>query len=281
LKGKIFIGVGDFRQIVPIVHSATVQDTISSCIQNSYIWQKFHVISLKINMRLERLRLQLLQQILKIDENMTIAQEQNDLLVFDMLETQKMQITLDESAQRKYANMIIQIGNGVVTNSPPEICYLTENTSSKTKTYNYKVQNCMILQDKTDTETKHEYNSRYHLKQLEAVQDFYPDGFQTHQMQDKTILAATNNQIDKWNCVVQQQNPNYSSNENDFSNTNCKTYLSSDVLNAVDDPRDIISGMLSEEMLNKYNSDKSPPHKITLCIGDICYLMRTLSRQSR
>ena len=262
------------RQIVPIVNSATVEDTISSCIQNSYIWQNFHVISLQINMRLERLRLQLLQQLLQIENKMTIAQTQNDFIEFDILETQKQKITLDESAQRQYANMIIQIGNGAVTDSPPEICYLSE-------TFNYKVNDCKILPDKTNDETKHDYNDRYQLKLLEAVQDFYPNGFDTYRMQDKTILAATNIQIDQWNCVVQQQNPNYSENENDFSNTNCKTYLSSDVLNAVDDPRDIISGMLSEEMLNKYNSDKSPPHKITLCIGDICYLMRTLSRQSR
>ena len=63
--------------------------------------------------------------------------------------------------------------------------------------------------------------------------------------------------------------------------TNSQTYLSSDVLNAVDDPRDIISNMLLSEMLNTFNSKKAPPHILKLCIGDICYLMRTLGRKTK
>jgi hypothetical protein len=77
-------------------------------------------------------------------------------------------------------------------------------------------------------------------------------------MHRKTILAATNNkQIDDWNSIVQRMNPNFSIEDT----INCLTYLSSDALNAVDDPRDVISNMLSSEMLiTSFNSDKAPPH---------------------
>eukprot|EP01036_Dinobryon_divergens_P041664 gene41664-55250_t len=38
--------------------------------------------------------------------------------------------------------------------------------------------------------------------------------------------------------------------------------------------------MLSSEMMNAFKSDKTPPHILKLCIGDICYLMRTLGRKT-
>ena len=106
---------------------------------------------------------------------------------------------------------------------------------------------------------------------------FYPQGFQSHKMHTTTILAATNKQIDDWNTIIQQMNPNYSDEETQA----CKICFSSDVLNAVDDPRDIISSMLTTEILNRFNSDKAPPHMLKLCVGDICYLMRTLGRRTK
>ena len=104
---------------------------------------------------------------------------------------------------------------------------------------------------------------------LKALHHFYPQGFQSHKMHTKTILAATNRQIDDWNSIVQKMNPNYS----DYQETpKCLISFSSDVLSAVDDPRDVISRMLTTEMLNRFNSDKSPPHILKLCVGGICYL---------
>ena len=72
-------------------------------------------------------------------------------------------------------------------------------------------------------------------------------------------------------------NPNSSSTSPDT----CRTYLSNDKLADVDDPRDVISGMLSEELLNECNSKDAPPHELKLAVGDICYLLRTLSRKDR
>ncbi len=67
----------------------------------------------------------------------------------------------------------------------------------------------------------------------------------------KTILAATNKQIDDWNLIVQRMNPNFSIEDT----TNSLTYLSSDVLNAVDDPSLPFSLFLYGEELDK---DKEP-----------------------
>ena len=53
------------------------------------------------------------------------------------------------------------------------------------------------------------------------------------------------------------------------------------LISAVDDPRDVISRMLTTEMLNRFNSDKSPPRILKLCVGDICYLIRTLGRKTK
>ena len=35
LKGKIFIGIGDFKQIVPVVKGGSIEQIKMACIQNS------------------------------------------------------------------------------------------------------------------------------------------------------------------------------------------------------------------------------------------------------
>ena len=55
----------------------------------------------------------------------------------------------------------------------------------------------------------------------------------------------------------------------------------SDVLSAVDDPRHVISNMLTMEISNKFINEKTPPHMLKLCVGDICYLVRILCRKNK
>ncbi len=88
------------------------------------------------------------------------------------------------------------------------------------------------------------------------------------------------NKVDDWNLTVQQMNPNFDKPCTNSTNY-CKTYYSSDKFTACDDPNDVISEMLSEDILNKYNSDNAPTHVLKLCVGDICYLLRTLSRKTK
>jgi hypothetical protein len=84
-------------------------------------------------------------------------------------------------------------------------------------------------------------------------------------------------QVDMWNEIIQKLNP---SCVNDDPNR-CREYLSYDKLGEVDDPRDVISSMLSEEILNEANCKGSPPHALKLAVNDICYLLYNLSRKDR
>jgi hypothetical protein len=62
-------------------------------------------------------------------------------------------------------------------------------------TYKYKPSKVFVLEDKTEGETWMEYSARSTEAKLQALHHFYPQGFQSHKMQSKTILAATNRQI--------------------------------------------------------------------------------------
>jgi hypothetical protein len=80
-----------------------------------------------------------------------------------------------------------------------------------------------------------EYNARSTEAKIATLRYFYPhqEGFQSYKMHTKTILAATNRQIDDWNSIVQKLNPNYA----DEQTHKCLISFSSDVLSAVDDSR--------------------------------------------
>ena len=276
LKGKIFIGIGDFKQIVPVVKGGSIEQIKMACIQNSKYWPSFQVRSLKTNMRLERLRQQTLQSIQSIDAQIDSAQEQGNMAFVLKLNQQKEELTAEELGQREYAKMILQIGSGNVENTD-QISFHDANPEIFSTTYKYRPTKVFVLEDKAPEEQWLEYNARSTAAKLEALHHFYPQGFQSHKMHTKTILAATNRQIDDWNSIVQRLNPNYS----DEQTNKCLISFSSDVLSAVDDPRDIISRMLTTEILNNFNSEKAPPHMLKLCVGDICYLMRTLGRKNK
>jgi len=79
LKGKVFVGVGDFRQIVPVVKGGSVDQIKMACIQNSKYWPNFEVRSLNTNMRLERLRQVLLESLRSIDIKIASATDQGSL----------------------------------------------------------------------------------------------------------------------------------------------------------------------------------------------------------
>lgn len=84
------------------------------------------------------------------------------------------------------------------------------------------------------------------------------------------IMAGTNARVDMWNARVQQLNINqlvelHSANE----------------LCQVDDPKDVLKNMLSDEVLNSFTDNTVPPHVLRLKVGDICYLYRCLSRKEK
>jgi hypothetical protein len=173
--------------------------------------------------------------------------------------------------------MILQIGSGIVENTD-HISFHDADPVTFSTTYKYRPTKVFVLEDKAEGEQWLEYNARSTEAKIAALRYFYPQGFQSYKMHSKTIIAATNRQIDDWNSIVQKLNPNYA----DEQTHKCLMSFSFDVLiSAVDDPRDVISSMLTTEILNNFRNDKAPPHLLKLCVGDICYLMRTLGRKTK
>ena len=82
------------------------------------------------------------------------------------------------------------------------------------------------------------------------------------------IYIALNSRVDFWNKEIQKLNPD----------PILHALYSKDTLCEVDDPHDILTSFLTEEVLNKFDSNKAPPHKLELKVGDICYLYRTICK---
>ena len=91
------MGVGDFRQIAPVKKGGTIEQVKMACIQkNSKHWPYFQVRSLRTNMRLERLRLQLIQNIRSIDSKIDTAEDNGNLAIIESLRQQKQTLISDE-----------------------------------------------------------------------------------------------------------------------------------------------------------------------------------------
>ena len=82
------------------------------------------------------------------------------------------------------------------------------------------------------------------------------------------IIIATNKQVDMWNTEVQKLNT-----ENPIVKL-----LSNDKLCEVDDPKGFLAKCLDEQVLNNFNNRDIPPHELNLKVGDICFLLRTISK---
>jgi hypothetical protein len=100
-----------------------------------------------------------------------------------------------------------------------------------------------------------------------ALNWLYPNGFVMEDMIQNCILASTNNAVDEWNERVQT-----------FNNSRDIFQLSSnDSLADVDDPYGYLDRTLSDEILNKFNSNGVPKHILKLKINDICIVLRAMN----
>ena len=102
----------------------------------------------------------------------------------------------------------------------------------------------------------------------EATEFILPGGFDPDTMYKRTILATTNEKVDKWNETIQDLNPN-----------ELRTLTSADQLAEVDDPKSILKDMLTEDILKHFNKNGVPPHILRLKVGDICIILRNLSKK--
>ena len=79
------------------------------------------------------------------------------------------------------------------------------------------------------------------------------------------ILASTNEAVDRWNDIIQSLN-----SENSFE------YHSRDSFDEVDDEKDILKRMLTEETLNHYTRNGVPPHILNFKVNDVCLVLRAI-----
>jgi hypothetical protein len=129
-------------------------------------------------MRLERLRQQLLQNIQSLDTKIDTAQDNGNLALIESLRQQKQTLISDELGQREYAQMILQIGNGNVEDTE-HISFHSYDPVNFATVYKYKPSKSFILQDKSEDETRSYYYVRCREVKVNALRDFYPQGFQS------------------------------------------------------------------------------------------------------
>jgi len=281
--------------------------------------RKFQIYKLKTNMRLEKLNQDLVKSLENIDQELSLAttcdRDREELI------SRRTQVQENCDRQIRYAKMLLQIGDGERgfgdDTADIEQVYISEETCTthlviknlttykqieeENITLEYLLDECddikgdderlqfrgWIAQPPTSVQDikimndakKDKFVQLATAAKTSAIEELYPNGFDSADMQRKTILATTNSQVDAWNELIQKMNPNFEKIGVDRTLA-CK-YLSNDTLGEVDDPHDRISEMLTDELLNEATSKEAPPHELTLCVGDICYLLRTLSRSDR
>lgn len=104
----------------------------------------------------------------------------------------------------------------------------------------------------------------------EALSFLYPEGFQTPYLSKRAILCATNDDVDEWNSIVQAMNPNEP-----------VTLIAANQFKDTDDPHGILKNMLTEDACMFYRQNGVPDHRITLKVGDLCFVTRTLNRKEK
>lgn len=108
----------------------------------------------------------------------------------------------------------------------------------------------------------------------DAIDFLFPNSFDTPDFNQRVILTGTNSEVDQWNNIIQKLNPN-----NSPTSRKLHHLYSYDVLAEVDDPHDILKEILTPEVLNRFHKNNVPPNILTLCVGDVCIILRNLSKR--
>jgi len=150
--------------------------------------------------------------------------------------------------QEEYGKMILSIGRGT-----------------------WKGDNYIMEDNEAGTQEIFIPNIRCITDEQEAIDFLYPNQFNTTNFTKRVILAGTSREVDHWNKRIQCMNPQQMST--------LKKLVSADALCEVDDPKGILKSMLTTEVLNTFNNNSVPPHELYLAVGDICIILRNLSKK--
>lgn len=111
----------------------------------------------------------------------------------------------------------------------------------------------------------------YFTDPSEVIDFLYGAGFANTDLTNRAILCSTNERCDYWNEIIQDLNESEQS----------VTLLSAHMFYDVDDPHNVLKDMLNADTLEYYNKPGVPPHELHLKKGDICFLLRTMSKQDQ
>jgi hypothetical protein len=216
-------------------------DICKASILNSDLWDLFSVHKLSINMRIYGL----------LNNN----QFSNDYI----------------SEQQNYAKMLLLIGEGSYDNA---LVIKVDDTHLYDENNVFLLSKNKIL--KSDDLNEFKTNEGLiavkipmlsYINDMEKAIDFvYPLQFNCiENLCDSAILCATNKSVNKWNEKIQSYNPE-------------KAYeiKSEDSFDCVDDPHNILANMITTEVLNEYNVNNVPTHKLILKVNDICLITRAM-----
>ena len=104
-------------------------------------------------------------------------------------------------------------------------------------------------------------------QEQEVIEFLYPEGFDSNVAKDSCILAATNERGDMWNEKIQKLNPK-----------KMHKLISKDFLCDVDDPHNYLNNLMNTKALNSIKQTSIPDYELCLKVGDICLILRSLSR---
>jgi len=101
----------------------------------------------------------------------------------------------------------------------------------------------------------------------QAIRWLYPDGYEAEVAAKNVVLATTNKIVDDWNDRIAALNPA----------AEHAPLVSVDKFTHVDDDNGYLKTMITDAVLEKYNSNDVPPHILYLKVGDVCLIMRNIN----
>ena len=245
-RGKIVLCMGDFRQIMPVLNHAVRGEVQAACISSSPWWSEFDIITLTINMRLESMKEDLRKQTMVLEST---PAEQRTAVQQSELQALATQL----ANQTRYGEMILSVGEGKHDNA--DITVMNHCAPDGRTCYSMMDTIPHFVSEHPDSDTQ-------------ALEFLYPNGISLEEVKKSAILAATNEQVDAWNQRVQELNPHV-----------LHSLPSKDTFSEVDDPNGHLRRMISENVLGDYSVPGVPPHILNLKVGDVCLVLRNLSKR--
>ena len=235
-KGKVVLFIGDGLQITPVVPGGEKSQICNSSIYCSPLLD---------HLKIEKYT---------FSKNLRLANADVD------------------TNQKIYARLLDSISTNLVHHPLPT----TTTTSTTTESSSLLPSLIRIVDDTEYNKTGlKKIQIQYKLNLIKSTDDViefcHPGGLNYETAHHGCILAATNEQVDKWNSLVQEKNP-----QRLFS------LLAYDNFEDVDDDKAILPKMLNDHVLQRYNSSGNcPPHVLNLKINDLCILMRAVDKKQK